>query len=374
MLGSGIRDFCPTLGYGMFDSTICDIFLVNDQGELVGRPILTACVDGFTSMCLGYYIGFQGGVNSLKKLLNNICADKPDHCRKFGIEITQEQWNCNQLPHKFITDKGREYVSETFSQITDLGIEIINLPPYRPDLKSAVEKFFDIVQGYYKKDLASKGVIFEDYQERGGKDYRKNATFTIQEFEKILLLCIIKYNTSRIIDLPYECLDKVEPFANLLWNYHLPQHKNNLIPVSKEQLELTLLPRTTGTFKRNGLIVHGLRYKNLKYTEQYLKGGTAIVAFNPNNVSKVWLFDKGNYDEFEIIESFFKDMDLENAQALQQKKSEIERSAEAAALQGSIDLSRELDVISKTHSTANPSIKHVRENRKVEKTKENYSE
>ena len=71
MLGSGIRDFCPTLGYGMFDSTICDIFLVNDQGELVGRPILTACVDGFTSMCLGYYVGFQGGVNSLKKLLNN---------------------------------------------------------------------------------------------------------------------------------------------------------------------------------------------------------------------------------------------------------------------------------------------------------------
>jgi hypothetical protein len=67
-------------------------------------------------------------------------------------------------------------------------------------------------------------------------------------------------------------------------------------------------------------------------------------------------------------------MDLENAQALQQKKSEIERSAEAAALQGSIDLSRELEVISKTHSTANPSIKHVRENRKVEKTKENYSE
>ena len=374
MLGSGIRDFCPTLGYGMFDSTICDIFLVNDQGELVGRPILTACVDGFTSMCLGYYVGFQGGVNSLKKLLNNICADKVDHCRKFGIEITQDQWNCNQLPHKFITDKGREYVSETFSQITDLGIEIINLPPYRPDLKSAVEKFFDIVQGYYKKDLASKGVIFEDYQERGGKDYRKNATFTIQEFEKILLLCIIKYNTSRIIDLPYECLDKVEPFSNLLWNHHLPQHKNNLIPVSKEQLELTLLPRTTGTFKRNGLIVHGLRYKNLKYTEQYLKGGTAVVAFNPNNVSKVWLFDKGSYDEFEIIESFFKDMDLENAQALQQKKSEIERSAEATALQGSIDLARELEVISKTHSTANPSIKHVRENRKVEKTKETYSE
>ena len=40
MLGNGIRDFCPTIGYGMFDSTICDIFLVNDNGVLLGRPIL----------------------------------------------------------------------------------------------------------------------------------------------------------------------------------------------------------------------------------------------------------------------------------------------------------------------------------------------
>jgi negative regulator of sigma E activity len=58
----------------------------------------------------------------------------------------------------------------------------------------------------------------------------------------------------------------------------------------------------------------------------------------------------------------------------QLKKFEIERSAEATALQGSIELARELEVISKTHSTANPSIKHVRENRKIEKTKENYGE
>ena len=41
MLGNGIRDFCPSIGYGMFDSTICDIFLVNDKGELLGRPIWT---------------------------------------------------------------------------------------------------------------------------------------------------------------------------------------------------------------------------------------------------------------------------------------------------------------------------------------------
>lgn len=372
LLGDGIRDFCPSIGYGMFDSTICDIFLVNDRGELLGRPILTACVDGYTSMCLGYYLGFSGGVYSLNKLLHNICTDKQKHCKKFGIEIDYNDWNCTQLPHKFITDKGKEYVSETFSQITDLGVEIINLPPYRPDLKSVVEKFFDIVQGYYKKELASKGVIFEDYQERGGKDYRKNATFTLEEFEKILLLCIIKYNTKRIIDLPYTCLDEVKPFSNALWNECLLQYKNNLVSVSEEQLELVLFPRTLGTFKRNGLIVNGLRYKNLKYIERYLSGGTVTVAYNPNNVSKVWVIENGGFEEFEIIETFFKDMDLDNVKQLKQKKSEVKKLSEEISLQASIDLSRELEYITRSHSSTSPIIENVRQNRRNEIMKEDY--
>ena len=189
MLGD-VRDFCPTIGYGMFDSTVCDIFLVNEKGELLGRPTLTACIDGYSSLCMGYSLGFDKGINSLKALIENIVADKQKHCKKFGIEIDSHVWNCSSLPHKFVTDKGKEYTSETFSQLAELGVEIINLPPYRPDKKSLVERFFGIIQASYKTELASKGVIFEDYQERGGIDYRKKATLTLKEFEKIVLLCM----------------------------------------------------------------------------------------------------------------------------------------------------------------------------------------
>lgn len=44
MLGD-VRDFCPTIGYGMFDSTVCDIFLINEKGELLGRPSATSIAD-----------------------------------------------------------------------------------------------------------------------------------------------------------------------------------------------------------------------------------------------------------------------------------------------------------------------------------------
>lgn len=42
LLGDGVQEFAPNVGFGMLDSTICDIYLVNDAREVVGRPILTA--------------------------------------------------------------------------------------------------------------------------------------------------------------------------------------------------------------------------------------------------------------------------------------------------------------------------------------------
>ena len=45
MLGNGVQEFAPAIGVGMLDSTICDIYLVDETGKLVGRPLLTACLD-----------------------------------------------------------------------------------------------------------------------------------------------------------------------------------------------------------------------------------------------------------------------------------------------------------------------------------------
>lgn len=86
LLGGGIRDFCPAIGYGMLDSTVCDIYLVDEKKEVVGRPILTACVDGYSSMCLGYSVGYSGGVKSLRSLVKNININKKDWLKKVQLQ------------------------------------------------------------------------------------------------------------------------------------------------------------------------------------------------------------------------------------------------------------------------------------------------
>lgn len=104
LTGDGVQQFAPNIGVGMLDATICDIYLVDDAGNLVGRPVLTACIDSYSSLCCGYSLTWKGGIYSLKNLMMNVISDKVEWCRKFGITIKPIEWNNSQLPGVLVTD------------------------------------------------------------------------------------------------------------------------------------------------------------------------------------------------------------------------------------------------------------------------------
>ena len=159
LLGEGVQEYAPYVGVGMLDATVCDIYLVNKEGLIVGRPVLVAGVDANTSLCIGYSLLWESGVYSIQQLMLNIVSDKVELCRKMGIVIEERQWPVSALPGVMVTDMGSEYTGETFEQITELGVTVINLPSFRPDLKGTIEKLFDLVQEKYTDVLKGKGVI-----------------------------------------------------------------------------------------------------------------------------------------------------------------------------------------------------------------------
>lgn len=88
LLGDGVQEFAPNVGVGMVDATICDIYLVDDAGNLIGRPVLTIMTDSFSNgFVMGYSLTWEGGTYSLRDLLLNVIADKKEWCKKFGIFI-----------------------------------------------------------------------------------------------------------------------------------------------------------------------------------------------------------------------------------------------------------------------------------------------
>ena len=371
LTGDGVQAFAPNVGVGMLDATVLDIYLINEAGGIVGRPILTACVDAYSGLCCGYSLSWEGGVYSLRNLMLNVIADKVEHCRSFGIEIDRQDWSCDRLSGKFVTDMGSEYKGSNFEQITDLGVQIINLPSYRPELKSKVEKFFDCIQSYYKNQLKGKGVVEPDFQERGVHDYRKDACLTMADFEKIIIHCILFYNCKRVLEnFPYteEMLSQgIKPYANEIWNYGCGQDGSNLITVDKDQLILTLLPRATGKFTRFGLSVNGMHYHNINYREQYLNGKECIVSYNPDNVCQIWLIENGVYIPFDLIESRFREKDLTGVQAMKQRQRELIRQETENRTQAEIDLAGHISAVAGVSGRQKkPSVKNIRANREKE--------
>ncbi|MBE5917300.1 MAG: hypothetical protein E7273_10725 [Pseudobutyrivibrio ruminis] len=368
LLGENVQTYAEYSGLmGMVDSTVCDIYLVNDRGEVVGRPILTACVDTYSSLCMGYSLGWEGGIYSVVGLLKNMLTDKKDYCRDFGILISETEWNCKGLPLTFITDKGSEYKGENFEQITDLGITIDNLPAYRPDLKGPIEKFFDVVQGYFKPFLKGRGIVEPNFQERGARDYRKDAAFTLKEFETILLRCILFYNGSRVLeDFPYteEMLDmEVRPYSNEIWNYQMRRYCP-LVITDSDTLAKIMLPRTIANFTREGLKVNSLRYSNQDFKEQFLRGGEVEVSYNPYDVSTIYLTE--GMIPFELIETRFIGKTVDTVEKIKQRQKALVQREERNSLQAQIDLAEHILTIRNQTIRKNADIKNIRENRKRE--------
>lgn len=380
LLGDGIQEFAKAPGVGMLDSTICDIYLINDAKEIIGRPILTVCIDAYSSLCCGYTLTLEGGIYSIRQLMSNVVSDKREWCKEHNISIKKEEWNSSKCPGILVTDQGTEYTSSTFEQLAELGIKIVNLPVYRPELKGSVEKFFSIIQDLFRPYLKGKGVINPDFQERGAHDYRKDACLTLEQFEKILIRCILFYNTQRVLNnFPYTdnmLENRIQPYANNIFQYGLSLDGVNLIDINKEQIELTLMPRTTGKFTRTGLIVNNVRYKNKNFSEQYLSNKEVSVAYNPDDSGYVWLINNGEYIKFVLIESRFQNKNFKEIEEMKSIKKDIIRSVASEDLQARIGLGAYIETIANNSNRSNSNLQDIVNNKIKEKQKihKNYTE
>ena len=139
--------------------------------------------------------------------------------------------------------------------------------------------------------------------------------------------------------------------------------------IKPKQLVRVLLPRAKGKFTRKGLMVNGLRYRHEDYTEAFLKGGEATVAYNPEDVTEVWVIEKGRYIPFELIESRFEGKALDTVQTIKKTKQESINAATPANLQAQIDLAEHIQVIAAQGKHSDVGLKNIRSTRKREQTR-----
>ncbi|WP_242223150.1 Mu transposase C-terminal domain-containing protein [Bacillus cereus group sp. BfR-BA-01380] len=373
------------------DATIADIYLVSsfDRNRVIGRPIIYAAMDVFSRLIAGIYVGLEGpSWIGAMMALDNMISDKIEYCKKFGIDITHEQWPAQHLPEIIIADRGEFEGYSVGNLINNLNIKVENTSAYRGDLKGIVERKFCTINGKIKRK--TPGAIQKEYRERGDRDYRLDATLNLEEFTQIIIRLVLQHNCKIIGKYPMEkemIASHLTPTPINLWNWGIANRKGRLQGVTDRSIfRMNLLPKENARITRAGI-----KFKNLFYgsekamTEQWYskyKNTSIEVAYDPRDMWQIYLphangqgFDtcyllpaseqyKGDYLE-EI--QFYQEL-LQELKALHDtEQRELAINTDAAIEQIVKNAMKEKKTVDQGDSNKSKKLRDIRLNRKVEK-------
>ena len=263
-------------GSYQMDATQADIYLVSrqDRSIVVGRPYIYMAVDTATHLIAGVYVGFSCNETAVMACIAQAASDKVEYCARYGIEITQEQWPSEGMPTEIITDQGREFLGPRMSELCRrYGLEVLTLPPFRPDQKGGVEKSIDLLQQRYKPMLRGRGVIEDDAQERWATDYRTQAVLDLDDFTQVVIHSILYLNSGRLLDgkTPAERWLEMSP---------------RLMTVDMEEPHIQTLPCTEAKLTRKGFRINRMWYAPDDATGLTI-GDSYTITYDPADLCRI---------------------------------------------------------------------------------------
>ena len=315
------------------DAQLLDLYVFKDYlKQEIGRPTLVVAIDVFSQAIVGYSISFYSSdTSTIYALLFNIIEHYP-------------------LPKVLITDRGAEFTGNRIEQIS-LFTELQVMESYRPDLKANVEKWFDILNSIWTPFFQGKGRVHKPKEELpyGMIDYKSQAVITLEEFEKeILIQSIDYYNNEHVLKnykfTPEMLKENVVPTPKGLIEYACNKYDLVFQPISPEILKLVLLERTTAKFTRKGLkLTSKLYYFNYDYQNEMLIGKkTVIVAYDAENINKIWMIENLVYIPFFLIQERYQDLSMSDYEKYQEIEKGLLNQYKESELQAKIDLNKQI--------------------------------
>ncbi|WP_442808926.1 Mu transposase C-terminal domain-containing protein [Trinickia soli] len=340
------------------DATIADVYLVSkaDQRNIIGRPVLYVVIDVWSRMIAGIYVGIErpSWTAALMALLN-AGSNKVEFCAQYGIQIEPEQWPCEALSSVVLGDRGEleSKLAERLSNVLHVTVE--NAPPYRADWKGIVERQFRSLHAVFAPFV--DGYIDVDYTERGGHDYRLDATLTLDDFIRVIIHSVLEHNASVIDDYPMTVeltRDGVVPSPNELWRWGVRKRSGALRTYSPDTLRFALMHTARATVTTSGIEFHSRLYVGAYALE---KGWFSAarrddswkveVSYDPRNLDEILLHDPKDRKLFKVCRLATKDdeqrgMSLQELLAMQKQSKRVVAAAAHGVLEEKINREEEI--------------------------------
>lgn len=245
------------------DSTVADVYVVADYDRniVLGRPTLYVVVDVASRMIAGFHVSLEwASWDCARQALYNAFTDKVAFCKRYGIDITSEEWPSVGVPMSVLCDRAELLGDRARVLPGNLGTELDVAQPYRGDVKGIVERRFGIAN----EDLHFlPGTTLGQLRERGEPDYRLKSVLTLNEVTTILCSLFHHHNTQRKFD---DLLTADMIAADLAhtpakyWNLMVGQHRHALKHHSEDEIIAALLPKVSASVTDRGIFHKEMRF------------------------------------------------------------------------------------------------------------------
>lgn len=397
IIGSSTQE--AELGPGVLwqiDSTIFDMYIVSslDRNKILLRPVLLLVIDVYSRLIVGVHVTLESfnSYSGAMLALMNAMTSKVEYCKKYGIEITDEEFPfCT--PQTILADRGELVNKQIEAAIENLGISIQQSPPFRADYKGVIEQSFHLMN--MKVKPFTDGVVSngKNVKNRGEFDWRLNATLTLEEATKIILNCIIFHNKFHVIseEVSKEMLfdGSIEKVPLKIWNYGVENKRGLLRKLPADVIKINLLPSETAKVTSRGVLFRKMLYASdytLKegwFSKARSKGTWSIqISYNPLDLSTINFVEDGgktfhtlslvehlqkysNKSEYEIEEYFSQEKELND----KAKEYEISNKIKLFNdIENIVDNAREVAKVSKDNTLSNRQrLMGIKENNREEK-------
>ncbi|WP_206602899.1 Mu transposase C-terminal domain-containing protein [Leptolyngbya ohadii] len=255
------------------DHTQVDVLVVDQSGEVLGRPWLTIVVDSYSRCIMGMHLGFDAPSAWVACLALRHAILPKQYSSSYEL---QESWGTYGLPQYLYTDQGKDFTSEHLEQVaTELGIGLCSRP--QPSEGGIVERPF----GTFNREFFSSlpGYVGSKASERSSVAERE-ACLTLMQLDRLLVRYIVdRYNQGidgRMRD--QTRIGRWEAGATM----PLPL-------MSDRELDICLMRRERRQVYRGGY----LQFANLSYRGEHLGGyggEEVIIRYDPWDITTVLVY------------------------------------------------------------------------------------
>jgi len=246
-------------------------------------------------MPLGYYIGFDdtSTLAVMRALRNALLPKEPAKAVVPNVKVINNS-PCHGRFEVLVCDNGAEFHSDSLAAACfDLRIQLLFCPARQPRFKGTIERFLKTCNYGFAHKLP--GTSLARFTQRGDYDPLKHAVLTIAEFSHLFekwLLDVYAQAVHRGIG--------TTPWKK--WHEGVVGVRQQL-PRSAEEIAIHLGVDTTRSLRHDGIQLNSLSYASdelLRIIHVHGEGVRVRVAFDPENLSSIWLWAPGEQSRIRV--------------------------------------------------------------------------